>query len=137
MEIPLDYLNKVANQTFFVSALLGGFSLSTIIMLIDNPTADRLRNNMLRLATVAASSFLVSIFSMTKILMMTTEGFPIAVEYSDLATPRIIGLITFLLGILSMMGLISLSGWTKSKSLGIYTTIIGIISTILILTMLF
>jgi len=68
--------------------------------------------------------------------MMTTKGYPIAVDYSDLATPRIIGLITFFIGILSMMGLISLSGWTKSKNLGIFTTIIGLVGTILIFIMM-
>ena len=133
MEIPLEYLNKVANQIFFVSALLGGFSLSAVIMLVDNSATDKLITNMFRLSIVSATSFLVCIFSMTKVLMLTTKGVPMVVEYSDLVSPRRIGLITFLIGIMSMMGLISLSGWTKSKNLGIYTTIFGLIGTVLIL----
>lgn len=136
MEIPLEYMNKLANQFFFVSALLVGFSLSTIIMLIDNIATDKLIINIFRLATIASTSFLVCIFSMTKILMMTTPGFPLEVEYADLATPSRIGMIAFLIGIMSMMGLISLSGWTKSKKLGIFTTIIGLAATILILSMM-
>lgn len=135
MEVPIEYMNKLANQVFFVSALLGGFSLSAIIMLIDNKDSSKLMINLFRLGTVATASFLVCIFSMTKMLMMTTEGYPVEVSYSDLATPRTIGLIAFIMGIISMMGLISLSGWTKSKSLGIFTTVLGIIATIFIILM--
>ena len=136
MEVPMEYMNKLANQSLFVSALLGGFSLSAIIMLVENDATDKLATIMFRVATVAATSFLVCIFCMTKILMMTTEGYPVAVETADLAFPRMIGLSTFLIGILSMMGLISLSGWTKSKELGMFTTIVGVFATILILTTL-
>ncbi len=51
VEIPLEYMNKLANQMFFVSALLGGFSFSTIMMLIERNTTDRLMISMFRLAT--------------------------------------------------------------------------------------
>lgn len=135
MEVPLEYMNKLANQVVFVSALLGGFSLSAIIMLIEK-TKDRLILNLFRLASVAASSFVVCIFCMTKIIMMTTPGFPIEFENADLTAPKGIGFTALLIGIVSMMGLISLSGWTKSRSLGIFTTVLGVIATLLILSMM-
>jgi len=132
-EITIEYLNKLAAQFILISTLLGGFSLSAIITLIGNENKSKLMVNIFRLATVATLGFLITIFSMTKILMMTTKGFPIEVKYSDLSQPRTVGIFAFIIGLVAMLSLISLSGWTKSKSLGRFTTILGIIALIFIL----
>jgi len=49
--------------------------------------------------------------------------------------PRVVGVIAFFLGIISLLAMISMSGWTKSKRMGRFTTILGIITLILILLM--
>ena len=72
---------------------------------------------------------------MTKLLLMTTEGYPLELKNTDLFLPRIIGTISFYFGILSLITMISLAGWTKSKRMGIITTGIGIITLILTLLM--
>jgi hypothetical protein len=64
---------------------------------------------------------------------MTTNGFPFKVENADLALPKIIGFIAFILGIIALSVLIALSGWTKSRKTGIFTTIIGVLTFIVIL----
>ena len=73
---------------------------------------------------------------MTSIIVRTTVGYPIKVSGDDLMFPRLIGFVSFLFGIISLISIISLSGWTKSKKMGQFTTIIGILSLILILSML-
>ena len=65
--------------------------------------------------------------------MLTTEGYPYTVEQSDFNLPRIVAAVSFLLGILSLSTLIGLSGWTKSKGMGMLTTIVGILTFVAIL----
>ncbi len=84
---------------------------------------------------LSACLFLISVFAMTNIIMMTTEGYPRKVLESDLSLPRGIGSFSFFLGIISLLTMIAMSGWTKSKKMGIFTTIVGIITLILMLSM--
>lgn len=78
--------------------------------------------------------FLVTVFAMIQIAMLTTPGGYIKnVISSDFIVPRIIGLTTFMIGLFSLTGMISLSGWTKSKKVGKFTTMIGVLTLLLIL----
>lgn len=136
IELSLDYLNKLANQTIFISALLGGFSLTMLVLLLENDTNSRIMVNIFRLATTATGAFLISIFAMTKILMMTTQGYPFEVKAGELSLPKIIGVLTFFAGIISVIAIVALAGWTKSKKMGRFTTSVGVITLILVLLML-
>lgn len=134
-EISYEYWNKLANQIIMISSLLGGFSLTIIanilVSKINKPTVHKT----LIAATLAGSFFLISVFAMTKLMMVTTEGFPLTITSTDIMLPRIIGTISFFLGIISLIVIISLAGWTKSKTLGKITTVLGVITLVLILIM--
>ena len=134
-EITLEYYNKLADQVITISALLGGFSIAVIANFLVSDTKTRLTNNIMVASTLAACLFLVTVFAMTKVLMMTTEGYPQKVLDSDLIFPRAIGVFAFFFGIISLLAMISLAGWTKSKKMGILTTIAGIVTLLLILIM--
>ncbi|GGG25646.1 hypothetical protein [Christiangramia forsetii] len=136
MEITFEYWNKLAEQIITISSLLGGFSIAVIANLLVSDTNTRLSKIIMITATLAAGSFLITVFAMTKLLMMTTEGYPMNVIQTDLMLPRIVGVILFLLGIVSLIAMISLAGWTKSKKLGRFTTTIGILTFLLIILML-
>jgi len=135
-EMSFEYWNKLANQIIVISSLLGGFSIAVIANFLVSDTNTRLTRNIMKSAVLAASFFLVSVFAMTKILMMTTDGFPLKMTEGDLRVPSLIGGVTLLFGVMSLITMISLSGWTKSKKMGIFTTVIGILTLILILFML-
>ena len=114
-EITFEYWNKLADQVIMISSLLGGFSITVVANLLVSDTNNRLSKKIMLAATLAASFFLITVFAMTKLLMMTTKGFPMEVSESDLILPRILGVITFIIGIISLIAMISLAGWTKSK----------------------
>jgi hypothetical protein len=135
-ELTFEYWNKLADQTIMISSLLGGFSIAVIANFLVSDTKTRLKNNTMLASTLAASFFLITIFAMTKLLMMTTEGYPIKVVDNDLLLPRITGVIAFLFGIISLLTMISLAGWTKSRKMGIFTTTIGILTFLIIVIML-
>lgn len=136
IETTFEYWNKLADQTLTISSLLGGFSIAVIANILVSDTNTRLLKKIMIASTLAASFFLVTVFAMTKLLMMTTHGFPMKVIESDLILPRIVGMISFLLGIISLITMISLAGWTKSKKMGRFTTTVGILTFILTLMML-
>ncbi len=133
IEITFEYLNKLASQITTISSLLGGFSIAIIANFLVSDTKTRLTNKIMGTSIFAASFFLVTLFAMTKVLMMTTEGYPMKVLINDLTPYRTIGVISFLFGVISLLTMISMSGWTKSKRMGIFTTIVGVMTLILIL----
>jgi uncharacterized membrane protein YozB (DUF420 family) len=135
IEITFEYWNKLADQTIMISSLLGGFTIAVIANLLVSEVNTRIFKNIMIVSTLAASFFLVSVFAMTTLLMKTTTGYPLEVIESDLIFPRIVGAISFILGIISLIAMISLAGWTKSKKMGRFTTAVGIFTLVLILTM--
>ena len=133
LELLPEYLNKIANNLIVISSLLSGFSIAVMANLLVNKSDNRILNNILKVTTIAAASFLVTVFAMTKILMMTTEGYPLEITQNDLTLPKLTGFLSFFLGIISLSILIALSGWTKSRRIGIFTTIIGILTFLMII----
>ncbi len=131
-----EYMNKFAVQIMTVSSLFAGFSIAVIANLLISDIKTRLTNNILAISILAANFFLVSVFAMTKVVIMTTEGNPNKALIKDLSFPGTIGMSAFLLGTVSLLVVISMAGWTKSKKMGIFTTITGILSLILIISML-
>jgi len=131
-----EYWNKLADQIIVISSLLGGFSIAVVANLLVSDASSRLSKNIMKAAVLAASFFLISIFAMTKVLMMTTDGFPLKATEEGIKISSLVGGMTLILGIMSLITLIALSGWTKSKQMGIFTTVVGIFTFILIVLML-
>ena len=99
----LEYWNSLANQLILISSLLSGFSIAIVANLIVSNRKDKLTNRLLKTATISAGCFLVSVFAMTKISMVTTPGGYLKnVTESDFSTPRIIGLLTFIIGLFAL-----------------------------------
>jgi hypothetical protein len=136
VEMSFEYWNKLADQIIVISSLLGGFSIAVVANLLVSDASSRLSKNIMKAAVLAASFFLISIFAMTKVLMMTTDGFPLKATEEGIKISSLVGGMTLILGIMSLITLIALSGWTKSKQMGIFTTVVGIFSFILIVLML-
>lgn len=135
-ELTFEYWNKLAEQTITISSLLGGFSIAIIANFLVSDLNTKLSKSIMAVSTLAASSFLITVFAMTNILMKTTAGYPIEVVDNDLMLPRTVGVIAFSIGIISLLAMILMSGWTKSKKMGIFTTIVGFITFLLILLMI-
>ena len=135
IELTFEYYNKLADQIITISSLLGGFSIAIIANFLVQETKTRLTNSIMLASTLSACFFLISVFAMTKIVMMTTVGYPQDVIDSDLLLPRSIGVFAFFFGIISQLSMISMAGWTKSKRMGTFTTIIGVITLTIILMM--
>ena len=136
IDLSFDYWNKLAGQLIVISSLLGGFSLSVIIPLMEAKSDSKIMNYIFRSVIIATASFLISIFAMTKIFMLTSQGFPLKVTGHDIVFPRLVGTISFFVGILSILVVISLAGWLKSNSMRKFTLIVGLVTLMLVFAML-
>tara|TARA_B100001250_G_scaffold377077_1_gene365872 strand:+ start:247 stop:660 length:414 start_codon:yes stop_codon:yes gene_type:complete len=133
LELSFEYWNQLAGHLILTCALLTGFSIAITANLIINSTSNRLHNAILKVSTISSGCFLVAVFALTNILMKTTEGYPFEVTNADLSKPRIIGILCYMIGVVSLLAVIGMSGWTKSKGTGIFTTIVSIITLLLVL----
>lgn len=133
--LPFEYWHALASQLIVISSLMGGFSLSLLFVLEKNHES-KISSILFKTTVISTSSFLISIFAFTKILLLTTPGFPGEPIDKVLNLPRIVGALTFLIGIISTLILIALSGWQKDRNAKTFTLIVGIVTLILILIML-
>ncbi len=133
MEIPLSFLKEIANQFIFISVFLGGISASILGTLIVSKNDSRIVKFLMLGTSLSALSFIVAVFAFTKVMILSTPGYPLEVDMNTTIQDRAIGGIAYGVGIFSLIFVIGLSGWMSSKGLGIMTSIMGIISFILIL----
>lgn len=133
MELTLEYWNELAKQIILISSLLSGFSITVVANLLVSDKDDKITNRILKSATLSAACFLVTLFAMVQVYMLCTPGYPEDIVVKDLFIPRTIGMLAFMVGLFALATMISLSGWTKSKKMGRYTTVIGIVTLLLIL----
>jgi len=136
MELELSYLNTLAQHFIFISAFLGGFSAAILGTLIVSDINTKYSRIMIISSVLAAMCFVVTVFGMTGILFQTTEGYPMKIDTGNLITIRIISIITLILGLLSFIVCMASSGWLINKKIGRFTTILGIIAFILIISMM-
>lgn len=135
IELSLPYWNKLAEQSILICSLLAGFSITVIANLMVSGLNHRLSQHIMRAATLAAGFFLIGVFGMTKILLMTTEGYPFSVTEETMAFPRIVSIAGLFAGLVSILTVISLAGWTKSRSLGRFCTAVSIVTLIMFLVL--
>jgi len=129
-----EYFNILAQQIVVIASLLCGFSVAAVANFVTSEIDTPISKIMMNSAIVAACAFLVSVFAMTKIIMVTTSGAPDIVAGGDHTATRLIGLLSLIIGTFAIMLLIALSGWSKSKKSGVFTTIVAVITTLLLMS---
>lgn len=133
LELPLPYLNELAKQIAFMSSFLGGFSVTLLGTLILSDRDGKLLRVMIVSTATSALAFIVAVAAMTQLIMVSTEGYPFEIDQQQLSSSRVIGTLALFLGIIALMCTIALSGWVRSRKLGIFTTVIGAITMIVVL----
>lgn len=130
-DLPNEYIKALAEQLIFISAFLGGFSATILGTLIVSKHNKKIINSLIISLSLASASFIITVVSMTKITLVLTPGAPYTNHSEIIFFPRILGSMSFYIGIISLVTMIGISGWLKSKKLGIVTTSIAIITFIM------
>jgi len=135
IELSYNYSELLAKQIILISALFGGLSTTALISLVLSKRNDKLLKTLTVIMAIASFSLVIATFAMNNLLMISHPEYPLDLSKNQINQSRIIGSISFFIGILSFCGALSLSGWFKSKPIGITTTVLGIISYIVIFSL--
>lgn len=135
-ELSPNYWNTLASQLIVISTLLGGFSFANLFVVHGIDCQPKLKRNLFKGLTLSSVGFIVSIFAMTNIIMRTTDGYPFPISNKTLLLPRIVGVISLLVGLISIIYVITISGKLKEYNTRTFSLIVGLIALILIILML-
>lgn len=132
LDLPDTFLREIGVQSLLMSTFLGGISVSILGNLMVSDKNGKLIKVLIIGLSISSLSFILSILSSFELILILTEGYNEEVN-SEMLTDnmRIVGRTT-LIGLFSLISVISLSGWMKGKKLGIITTILGIITLLFI-----
>ena len=123
-ELAPAYLVELARQTAFLSAFLGGFAGIMLQMLLPTPGRGRLVATAAGCAATAGTAFIVALTASTMITAVLHPDAPAYVADSGgVATARIVSAGMFLLGLYALLASLGLSGWIRSKTTGLTTSI--------------
>ena len=132
-----EFLGEAARQIAFVSAFLGGFAATFLGILLQSPNSRRHVGWAAGAAAVASASFILAVVSGSLIGLVVNPGAPPDLTKPTLLPPlRLLMAITFIVGINSSLLSLGLSGWVRSRPLGIVTSVAAFVSAVIVLLLL-
>ena len=134
-EVSLDYMALLAEQLAFVSAFLGGFSATFLGTLLAIQNTEGPRTKMIVVLAMSAAAFIVAVLGFTGMVVFGHPDNPIPLASYNYM--RVSGILTFAIGIYSLLGAIGLSGYMISKKIGRTTLLIATSAAVLTFFMLF
>ena len=137
MDLNNEQLAGITEQLILLSAFLGGFSATFLAaILLFNPK-HKVANWAVNLSAISACSFVVCATSSVALvngLQVSSEELEQSIV--SLKVARIVSGLSMAIGLISLLASIGLSGWFRTKSCGITTTISSVIAIIIVLIML-
>jgi hypothetical protein len=131
--VSAEFLAEMGRQIAFLSAFLGGFAATFLGILLQSPSSRRHVGWAAGAAAVASASFILAVISGTLLAVVLHPGAPPGIaKPTFLPQVRILILITFAFGIYSTLLSLGLSGWIRSRQLGIVTSVAALISAVIV-----
>ena len=130
-----NFIGEIARQLASVSAFLGGFAATFLGILLQSQSSRRHVGWAAGAAAVASASFMIAVIAGTLVGLALNPGAP-----ENFATPqflpwaRRILMFSFALGIYANLLSLGLSGWIRSRSLGLVTSTAALISGVIVWT---
>jgi hypothetical protein len=131
--VKAEYLAEIGRQIAFLSAFLGGFAANFLGILLQSANSRRYAGWAAGAAAVASASFILAVISGTAVALVLHPGAP-----PDVAKPtflpqvRALIFATFGIGIYGILLSLGLSGWIRSRALGVVTSVAALLSAIIV-----
>ncbi|RTQ53749.1 hypothetical protein EJV47_03170 [Hymenobacter gummosus] len=131
-----EHLAEIARQLGSISAFLGGFAAAFLGTLLTQNTPQRVLRWAVASAAVSSVAFIVTVVAMTKLVMVLHPQAPANVAKGGIMGARVAGMLCFLLGTYTLMASIGLSGWLRSRRMGLVTSALAGLGALLITLLL-
>ncbi|MFL6585217.1 MAG: hypothetical protein ACJ8KU_11950 [Chthoniobacterales bacterium] len=130
-----EFVGEIGKQLAAVSAFLGGFAATFLGILLQSQSSRRHVGLAAGAAAVASASFMIAVIAGTLVGLVLNPGAPQGFAAPEfLPWARRILFISFALGIYSNLLSLGLSGWIRSRPLGLVTSIAAFISAFVVWT---
>jgi hypothetical protein len=124
-----EFTSEIVKQVAAMSAILGGFAASFFGILLQSSESRRHVTWAAAAAAVASAAFIVAVIAGTLLSLVLNpdapQGFALP-EFTPWASRVLIT--TFAVGIYSNLFSLGLSGWIRSRTLGIVTSVAALIA---------
>jgi sterol desaturase/sphingolipid hydroxylase (fatty acid hydroxylase superfamily) len=129
----VEFVVETGKQIASLSAFLGGFAATFLGILLQSPNPRRYVGWAAGAAAVASAAFILAVIAGTALALVLHPGAP-----PNMARPtflpqvRTLILVTFASGIYAILLSLGLSGWIRSRQLGIVTSAAALISALIV-----
>src|SRR3982750_1008964 len=128
-----EFIAEIARQLAAVSAFLGGFAATFLGILLQSSSPRRHVGWAAGAAAVASASFILAVIAGTALAIITHPGAPANIATATfLPQVRPLIFVTFALGIYCTLLSLGLSGWIRSRPLGIVTSAAALIAAVVV-----
>ena len=119
-----EYLAELGRQIATLSAFLGGFAAAFYGTLLMADRSHRIAGWAAGSAAIAAAAFVVAVVAATMLVIALHPGAPrIGARGGQGGFERVVAAVTFFMGIYALLASLGLSGWLRSRRLGIATSL--------------
>ncbi|NQX96211.1 MAG: hypothetical protein HRT64_15070 [Erythrobacter sp.] len=129
-ELHPEYLADLARQFGFLGAFLGGVSATLFVTLLTLAEPSKVVRWAIGLAAVAACAFIVTAYMSVGVIANSHPKAPPQMEGTSIGAVQILMTISFAIGSFSLLGAIGVSGWSRSRRLGIITSIVAFLGAV-------
>ena len=127
-QVGTEFVTAVAEQLGFVSAFLGGVSATILVTIVVFVDPKRSVSWMVAASSLAACSLLVAVVASWRLIILLNTTMASQVSMDMVALLYRSMLLGYGLGFLSLLTCIGLTGWIRSRKLGIITTTMAAIA---------
>ena len=123
-----DYVTAVAEQLSFVSAFLGGVSITILVTIVVFANPKKSVSWIVAASALAACSLLIAVVAAWRLIILLNPATNVAFDPSILSVLWASMLLGYGVGFLALLACIGLSGWIRSKKTGWITTSMAVVS---------
>ncbi|WP_298303061.1 hypothetical protein [uncultured Erythrobacter sp.] len=129
-ELHPEYLAALARQFGFLGAFLGGVSATLFVTLLTMAKPGKVVRWAIGLAAVAAVAFIVTAYMSVGVIANSHPNAPSEMAGNSIVAVQLGMSLSFGVGSLALLAAIGVSGWSRSRLLGIVTSIVAFLGAI-------
>jgi vacuolar-type H+-ATPase subunit I/STV1 len=122
-ELSPAYLAALALQLGGLSAFLGGFSATFLGTLLAWRIGGKTASLSIGFAVSSSVAFIVTVVASTALMAVLHPQAPSAAASTGSSIARVLLVLSFLVGLYSLLVSLALSGWARSRGTGMTTSI--------------